>query len=860
MGEDPSSSSIPFKYDALPGPSHIRLLQRLDPADDGTLRFSLVTQDIDNDARKPYYCLSYTWGNPFAHGNHFREHFDAVAPQYDEANKVRVLVDEREMLIQKNLHDALSLIPQNTFAEYVNSPIDGTNGRTWLHIAAARGRVSTVQMWLTCGADINKLDDEGHNALHYAAGNGKPECIPLLIENGCRADVKDMKGATPIDVARDSGDNEAVSLLESCDKAVATDGAAKGRISPVQGTVFIWADAICINQDDVDEKSAQVTMMDRIYSDASYVIAWLGPPDEHTEVAIQTLTTLRSHLKKFEGSEIEPFSGKAKDKYAEAGVPYISRREWIALASLFQRQWFRRAWIVQEAILPRALLMYTGTTLVPWRNLGQVAEAIRHMEAKLGTHLSTGFIPRQDAAVPVNWNMAEVSKWRRFKSYATEEKDTAQEYRDFFTLRHLLSNFLTFLASDPRDKVFAYYGLLNLFASERRKVDYHMPLSSIYTIATRELIASEGNLAALSLCVYQQQRQPGLPSWVPDFGLGASNAISTNFAADKGLEYVAPKAEAPDNPELRIRAGFVGKISKVGGRSGTKPAEKLLFDRSWLTLPLSLRENGGYGENPCLSSILWTTLCMNMSAGSLFDTELYGDKAPLEQGIDFRYFVILLILAAADGKIREKLGLEITTDYDLNFYHHDYDPMKEDMEPVLADLDAFEEFDGKGNWLPTREEVLRYWNDFHCNLMRNTEMDEDGGPYDYYLPAGVTQENSRPFGNGYVMLHSKWGRKCQRFITAYSAVYGGRHLVTVNDRYLGMAGLPTRPGDEIWLAPGLHAFAVLRPIEADESGDGGGEAKDASRYEFVGTCYISGMMDGEVADLVSSRMVDVVLV
>ncbi|KAL3959392.1 hypothetical protein ACCO45_007554 [Purpureocillium lilacinum] len=755
----------------------LNLVPRLSPANDGTLRFSLVAHDAENDPRRPYYCLSYTWGNPFAHGNQFKSHFETVGPQYDHCNKLRVLVNEQEMLIQRNLYDALTLIPQNTFAEYVNSPLDGTNGRTWLHVAAGRGRSSTAETWLRCGADVNKLDDEGHNALHYAAGNGKPECVSLLMRNGCRTDVQDMNGETPIDLAKKSGHEDMVALLNS---SITGDSEAEKKITPAEGTVFIWADAICINQDDVQEKSAQVTMMDRIYSDASYVVAWLGPLDEYSEIGIRTLNTLQSHLKKFKESQIEPYSGKDKEK------------------------WFRRAWIVQEAVLPRALLMYIGTTLVPWRNLGQVCEAIQHMEAKLGTHMSTAFIPIQDAAVPVNWNMAEVSKWRRFKSYASEEKDTAQEYQDFFTLRHLLTNFLTFIASDPRDKVFAYYGLLNLFAPERRQVDYRLSVSRIYTTAARELIASEKSLRALSLCVFHEQRRSGLPSWVPDFSLPAMNAISTNFTADKGLEFTVPIAVDPDHPELHVRGAYAGRFPRLA-------------------------------------------------------VGLYGDSAPLEQGIGFRYFMILLILAAADGKIREKLGLEITTKQEHIFSHLDYDPMTSDMEPVLADLDAFEEYDGEGSWMPTRKEVLEYWNDFGCSLMRITEMDADGGPFDYYLPAGVTQENSRPIGNGYAMLHSKWGRKCQAFITAYSAVYGGRHLVTVNDRYLGMAGLSAKPGDEVWLLAGLHAFAVLRPADEAASSEGAGRAA-GPRRQLVCTCYISGMMDGEAVESVRSRLEDVVLI
>ncbi|KAL7623788.1 hypothetical protein AAE478_005341 [Parahypoxylon ruwenzoriense] len=862
-----SSDMPPFKYDPLPSPSHIRLLKRLDTADDGTLCFSLTSHDIDGDVRTPYCCLSYTWGNPFAHGTSFRQHFDAVDAQYGEKNKVRVLINGQVMHIQKNLHDALSMIPQNMFAEYANRPLDNTNGRTYLHIAAGAGRPSNIETWLRCGVDINKLDDEGHNALHYAAANRKPECVPILLRNGCRADVEDINGATPIDLARAAGHNEVVTLLEgsfqrpdSDDRDTDTD--TQGPISPVQETVSIWADAICINQSDLDEKSAQVTMMDCIYSAATYVVAWLGPPDEHSDAGVQTLNKLQSHLKEFKESQIEPFSGKDKDKYAEAGVPYISRQEWVGLASLYQRQWFRRAWIVQEAVLPEALIMYLGENSIPWRHLGQVSEAIRYQEAKLGTAMSTSFNPAQDTAVPVIWNMAEVSKWRRFRTSSGNGYDTAEEHRKFFTLSHLVYNFWTFMASDARDKVFAYYGLLNLFATERRHTDYRLPLATVYTTATREIIMDEENLQVLSACVYHVQRRSGLPSWVPDFSLPGMNPIPDSFSADKGLEYIPSKTADPACGVLHIRASFVGMISKVGGRPGTGLGEKLLFDSSWLTMVLSLRGKGGYGKNPNLSSILWTTLCMDMSSGGLFEPDLYGAKAPDKQGIEFRFFMLLLILAAGDGKIREKLGLEITTKHDLVFSHLDYDPMVEDMEPVLADLDAFEEHDGRdGCWLPSRAEVLRYWNDFKCGLLRNTEVDSDNGPIDFHLPAGVDQENSRPIGNGYVMLQSKMARRCVGFISAYMSVYGGRHLITVNDRYLGMASLSAKPGDEVWILPGLNAPAVLRPAAAESKSESESDAEGrVPRYEFVGSSYISGMMHGGLEDSLRSRLQDIELV
>ncbi|KAF2032830.1 hypothetical protein EK21DRAFT_109575 [Setomelanomma holmii] len=44
-------------------------------------------------------------------------------------------------------------------------------------------------------------------------------------------------------------------------------------ISPVYPV--LWADAICINHNDIEEKGQQIQQMWRIYHNASYVAAWL---------------------------------------------------------------------------------------------------------------------------------------------------------------------------------------------------------------------------------------------------------------------------------------------------------------------------------------------------------------------------------------------------------------------------------------------------------------------------------------------------------------------------------------------------------------------------------------------------------
>lgn len=51
---------------------------------------------------------------------------------------------------------------------------------------------------------------------------------------------------------------------------------------------WLWVDAICINQEDNDEKSMQIPNMMYIYGQATHVVAWLGGDLLHAGIVLET--------------------------------------------------------------------------------------------------------------------------------------------------------------------------------------------------------------------------------------------------------------------------------------------------------------------------------------------------------------------------------------------------------------------------------------------------------------------------------------------------------------------------------------------------------------------------------------------
>ena len=111
--------------------------------------------------------------------------------------------------------------------------------------------------------------------------------------------------------------------------------------------IWLWIDAICINQSDEVEKAAQVTKMHEIFANASLVLAWLGPESENSHRAFAFMpSAVRSLWNLYDRGDYD--TQTQAEKWESLEDLYSS--EWIDLHDLFALDYWLRLWIVQEVV------------------------------------------------------------------------------------------------------------------------------------------------------------------------------------------------------------------------------------------------------------------------------------------------------------------------------------------------------------------------------------------------------------------------------------------------------------------------------------------------------------------------------
>lgn len=123
------------------------------------------------------------------------------------------------------------------------------------------------------------------------------------------------------------------------------------RLRSEKEIVTVWVDAICIDQDNMEEKSHQVPLMTRVYEQADRVFSSLGDATGFSAVGMEALAFLIGDV---------PFDDNAP--WNRLPPEMVAQ----GFEDILQRTYFQRVWIVQEAALGRRIRLQVGDIWVQW--------------------------------------------------------------------------------------------------------------------------------------------------------------------------------------------------------------------------------------------------------------------------------------------------------------------------------------------------------------------------------------------------------------------------------------------------------------------------------------------------------------
>uniref|UniRef100_A0A8C6LSP7 Retinoic acid induced 14 n=1 Tax=Nothobranchius furzeri TaxID=105023 RepID=A0A8C6LSP7_NOTFU len=116
-----------------------------------------------------------------------------------------------------------------------------SEGKSALHVAAARGQTECLAVILSHGADLSVTDAAGFSPLHLAAKNNHVECCRKLIQNKCPVDTMDSLGRTALHHAAAVGNVQIVQLLCEVKSPINLKDTVKGQRSVGTQAPDMWS-------------------------------------------------------------------------------------------------------------------------------------------------------------------------------------------------------------------------------------------------------------------------------------------------------------------------------------------------------------------------------------------------------------------------------------------------------------------------------------------------------------------------------------------------------------------------------------------------------------------------------------------
>ncbi len=428
--------------------------------------------------------------------------------------------------------------------------------------------------------------------------------------------------------------------------------------------LYLWIDAFCINQQDLEEKAAQVKNMYRIYQKSNRVLAWLGQEDPWSFLAFRLLDEARQ----MEGVQWQEDYSELSEYSSQPRYPDVIRTEESsdgiyhspqcldplmkahnALLNIFNRPWFERTWVRQEVYASNQLIVQCGTLRTTKEKLFLDWKSSREKIEKNCLRLCETCLQEEDYLVKLN-NLAQGPS--RFN----ENNDTAGD-----VLTSTLSDGTGFGASDDRDRVYGVLGMIRgetgMESIRNFPIDYNKSTSEVYQDVVRFCIQSDHSgdfprkaqyvirdlaLRILTKFEVRPDRAVDMPSWAIDWrepnrvvrsalGVLVENSESSSFRYRFPEEVLHNLATIEANREdKRVSSDThteLGKLRLKGYRFGTLHGMTLNASQRQISLPP--QSYHWQAIEPLLASGFYTLTKVKLMIEEPIDREAATEIIPL---------------------------------------------------------------------------------------------------------------------------------------------------------------------------------------------------------------------------------------
>ncbi|KAI0809382.1 heterokaryon incompatibility protein-domain-containing protein [Xylaria sp. FL0064] len=367
-----------------------------------------------------------------------------------------------------------------------------------------------------------------------------------------------------------------------------------------RGHFLVWADGLCINQADLEERSQQVLRMAAIYRFASLVVSYLDCREPLVRVWSDVVSELNRYIRQKFGDEFKYSQSKDKnikkrrkhgtghlDKHATAGE--ASRGMNISMFEphcgafklLLNHAYWTRAWIIQEiSVNPHHEIIW-GDNIFKFDELVVTLRTLAHVngigDSRAQHHIEQLWRIRQSRLALQPLALVDALKICR----------QAQ-------------------ASIYQDRIFALLGLTHDGNSLVPQPSYEVPMDSLSYAMTLRMIQATGNLDLVVTKAHE------VKSWFPDWfnpqswappsrgpagmpDLVRPGCIGPSYRASRNCRAVIGPSRG--HMSISLKGLCVGQVTACSPTLEEAKASRL--DRSHITIPRTWGDPGKGKTPPC---------------------------------------------------------------------------------------------------------------------------------------------------------------------------------------------------------------------------------------------------------------------